>query len=42
MSVVKVFLGVLNCVAILLEAIDVYVRTGTNLAVITTLVLVRS
>ena len=42
MSVVKVFLAVLNCVVIPLEAIAVIVRMGTKLTVITTLVLVRS
>ena len=42
MSVVKVFLAVLICVVILLEAIVVIVRMGTKLTVITTHVLVRS
>ena len=42
MSVVKVFLAVLNCSVIPLEALTVIVSMGTKLAMITTLVFVRS
>ena len=41
MSVVKVFLAVLNCALITLEAIAVIVRMGIKLVLITILVLVR-